>query len=147
MPHFTREKRPLLCIMHVTFYRTSSTKRVSCKPKIAPRSTFRKRRSLRPDRMRPTRSALAFAGLVVLATFACNAPPAARAPVKEEQFVLSEDARDGGDDSSGADRVVFPEPDSGNYFHGYWRVSDEDAERADEGVADYLRGERPEIAA
>ena len=96
--------------------------------------------------MRMTRSALAFAGLVALATFACNTPPAPRAPFKEEQFVLSEDARDGGDDSSSGDRVVFPEPDSGNAFHGYWRVSDEEAERADAGVADYLRGERPELA-
>ena len=92
-----------------------------------------------------TRSALRFAGLVA-AFFACAPAPRAREPVTEERFVLSAEARDAGDETSGADRVVLPEPDSGSYFHGYWRVSDEEAERADEGIAGYLRGQRPELA-
>jgi len=93
-----------------------------------------------------TRRSLGLGGFVAAAIVACAAPPHARAPAQEERFVLSADMPDGGDDASDADRVVFAEPDSGNAFHGYWRVSDEDAERADQGVADYLRGERPELA-
>lgn len=67
--------------------------------------------------------------------------------------MLAPDAVDGGGaiaggDTNEDDRAILAHPDPGDarYYGGFWEVSQEVAVRADAGVLDYLRSERPELA-
>ncbi len=84
---------------------------------------------------------------LTFAVAACATTPRPHARLQEEALVLAPVSADDAGASTSDDRAIIDELESlDGYYHGGWKISLEDAERADSGVRAYLESERPELA-